>query len=177
MNEQTRGESPGAFHMGGPTVTIQQSGTGVRKVVNGYGPLLLPPGVGVTEADRKAVAAFDAEAAILKVVESFGFAGATCANHLCELLQASVEDLSLVEQLPMIVPLSAKPMTEQLAAECAASLRNADISALRRLLPVIARCTSKAFIRSQIPIYTPAVLSRCVALEVPNSWQQKGQNS
>ncbi|MCX5664361.1 MAG: hypothetical protein NTY97_06625 [Planctomycetota bacterium] len=51
------------------------------------------------------------------------------------------------------------------------------VSNPRRVLPVVARCTSKAFIRSQSPIYTPAVLSRFVNLSLPNSWTQKGQTT
>ena len=161
--------------MGGPRTAIKQSGVGSRKRMKAFGLLLLPEGAIETKADRKAAAAFNIDQALEHVAKFWGISNIKNAEMLCEFLHGNVEDLSLVEQLPMIVPVEAIALTKELFDKVVLPSDPTEVVINpRRLLPVVARCTSKAFIRSQSPIYTPAVLSRCVTLSLPNSWTQKG---
>ena len=128
-----------------------------------------------TKAEPEVAAAFNIEQALEHVAKFWGISNVKNAEMLCEFLHGNVEDLSLVEQLPMIVPVEANALTKELFDKFLSPSDPTEVvTNPRRVLPVVARCTSKAFIRSQSPIYTPAVLSRCVTLSLPNSWTQKG---
>ena len=178
MNKLCPTEIRSQLHMGGPRTAIKQIGVGSRKSITAFGLLLLPEGAIETKADRKAAAAFNIDQALEHVAKFLGISKIKNAEMLCEFLQENKEDLSLVEELPMIVPVEAIALTKELFDKF---LSPSDPTGVvinpRRLLPVVARCTSKAFIRSQSPIYTPAVLSRFVNLSLPNSWTQKGQTT
>lgn len=162
----------------GPRIEIKQSGVGSRKAIKAFGLLLLPETAVVTKADRKDAAAFIIDQALEHIAKYWGISKLENAEMLCEFLQENKEDLSLVEELPMIVPVTAVPMTAEIFDQVLAPKESTGVAIdPRRLLPVVARCTSEAFIRSQSPIYTPAVLSRCVTLSLPNSWTKKGQTT
>lgn len=178
MNKLCPTEIRSQLHMGGPRTAIKQTGVGSRKRMKAFGLLLLPEGAIETKADRKAAVAFNIEQALEHVAKFWGISNIKNAEMLCEFLHGNVEDLSLVEQLPMIVPVEAIALTKELFDKVVLPSDPTEVvTNPRRVLPVVARCTSKAFIRSQSPIYTPAVLSRCVTLSLPNSWTQKGQTT
>ena len=178
MNKLCPTEIRSRLHMGGPRTAIKQSGVGSRKRMKAFGLLLLPEGAIETKADRKAAAAFNIDQALEHVAKFWGISNIKNVELLCEFLHGNGEDLSLVEQLPMIVPVEAIALTKELFDKVVLPSDPTEVVINpRRLLPVVARCTSKAFIRSQSPIYTPAVLSRCVTLSLPNSWTQKGQTT
>ena len=178
MNKLCPTEIRSQLHMGGPTIAIKQTGVGSRKGIKAFGLLLVPETVVVTKADRKAAAAFNIDQALDHVAKFWGISNLKNAEMLCEFLHGNGEDLSLVEQMPMIVPVEAIALTKELFDKFVSPSDPTDVVINpRRFLPVLARCTSKAFIRSHSPIYTPAVLSRYVTLFLPNSWTQKGQTT
>ena len=175
MNKLCPTEIRSQLHMGGPRTAIKQTGVGSRKRMKAFGLLLMPETAVDTKAEPEVAAAFNIEQALEHVAKFWGISNVKNAEMLCEFLQGNVEDLSLVEQLPMIVPVEANALTKELFDKVVLPSDPTEVVINpRRLLPVVARCTSKAFIRSQSPIYTPAVLSRCVTLSLPNSWTQKG---
>ena len=178
MNKLCPTEIRSQFHMGGPRTAIKQTGVGSRKSITAFGLLLLPDRVIETKAGRKAAASFNIDQALEHVAKFWGISNLKNVEMLCEFLHGNGEDLSLVEQLPMIVPVEANALTKELFDKFLSPSDPTDVvSNPRRVLPVVARCTSKAFIKSQSPIYTPAVLSRFVNLSLPNSWTQKGQTT
>ena len=178
MNKLCPTEIRSRLHMGGPTVTLKQTGVGSRKRITAIGLLLLPEKEIVTKADRKELAAFNIDQTLEHVAKFWGISNVKNAAMLCEFLHGNGEDLSLVKQLPMIVPVEAIALTKELFDKVVSPSDPPEVVIdPRRLLPVLARCTNQAFIRSQSPIYTPAVLSRFVNLLLPNSWTQKDQTT
>lgn len=161
--------------MNGSPVAVKHTGIGSRKAFRALGLLLFPEPVAATKEARVPTATFDRDQAFEHVAKVWGVPMLKNAEMLCEFLHGTPEDLSLVEQLPMIVPVTAVAMTQAIFDEVLLPNKpGVPVVRTQRLLPVIARCTSKAFIRSQSPIYTPAVLNRCVTLFLPDSWTQKG---
>ena len=178
MNKLCPTEIRSQLHMGGPRTAIKQTCVGSRKRMKAFGLLLMPETAVDTKAEPEVAAAFNIEQALEHVAKFWGISNVKNAEMLCEFLHGNVEDLSLVEQLPMIVPVEANALTKELFDKFLSPSDPTDVvSNPRRVLPVVARCTSKAFIKSQSPIYTPAVLSRFVNLSLPNSWTQKGQTT
>ena len=175
MNKLCPTEIRSQLHMGGPRTAIKQTGVGSRKSITAFGLLLVPETAVDTKAEPNEAAAFNIDQALEHVAKFWGISKIKNAEMLCEFFHGNVEDLSLVEQLPMIVPVEAIALTKELFDKVVLPSDPTEVVINpRRLLPVVVRCTSKAFIRSQSPIYTPAVLSRCVTLSLPNSWTQKG---
>ncbi len=161
--------------MNGSSVAVKQTGVGSRKAIRALGLLLFPEPVAATKDAPSPAAVFDLDQAFEHVSKVWGIPRLKNSEMLCEFLSGAPEDLSLVEQLPMIVPVTAVAMTRAIFDEVMLPNKpGVAVVRTQRLLPVIARCTSKAFIRSQSPIYTPAVLNRCVTLFLPDSWTQKG---
>ncbi|MDA1008916.1 MAG: hypothetical protein O2800_07975 [Planctomycetota bacterium] len=159
--------------MGGPTFKVKETGVGIRQIKNAIGLLLLPETPIVTKKERVVASAFDVESSLERVTRYWNIPKLASANELCEFLQDTPEDLSLVEQLPMIVPATCVRLTQLHFDEVLNPKEGQGEINPCRLLPVVARCTSAAFIRSQSPSYTPAILSRVVTLHVPLSWIQK----
>ncbi len=104
-------------------------------------------------------------AAIARFCRLWNIPMVATAGALCEVLQTSAEDLSLVNALPLIVPVCLVVGAPAVTSDAWPDLR--------RTFPVLARCTDKVFIRSQPPIYTPTRLARELTLAVPNDWKPR----
>ncbi len=106
---------------------------------------------------------------LLELCKAFSLRSVTTAGEFCEALQMAPEDLSLVNALPLIAPVS--------ACEIVTEIAEGGRHDYHRTFPVLARCTDKVFIRSQTPVYSPRRLGREVSLALPRDWKIKEKST